>query len=251
MAITVGELARLTGITVRTLHHYDERGLVRPSQRSAAGHRLYDDGDVVRLQQVLVLRELGVPLDEIAAALDGEPDRGALLRRHRAALIERRGRLDAMLTAVDAAIAAHARGGSAMSTPLTADEMKQLFAGFDPGAYEEEVQARWGDTDAYAESARRTKRYGKAEWEQIRRESQSIYARLAALMQAGASPSSAEAQALVVEARRHIDRWFYPCSREMHRQLGAMYAVDQRFADNLDRIAPGFAQYLSDAIGAS
>jgi DNA-binding transcriptional MerR regulator len=256
MALTVGELARLTGVTVRTLHHYDERGLVTPSQRSAAGHRLYDDDDVLRLQQVLLLRELGLPLDDIAAAIDGPAtpaDRAALLRQHRGALADKRGRLDRMLAAVDAAIAAHERGEPPMTTSqkMTNDDLKQLFDGFDPAEHEEEVQARWGDTDAYRESARRTKGYGKAEWEQLKRESESIYSRLAALMRAGTPPADPAAQALVDEARGHIDRWFYPCSRAMHRQLGAMYVADPRFAENLDKIAPGFARYLSDAIAAS
>ncbi len=263
MALTVGELARLTGVTVRTLHHYDERGLVRPSQRSAAGHRLYDDQDVLRLQQVLVLRELGMPLDEIAAALDGPAgaaERAALLRQHRTALADQRTRLDRMLAAVDAAIALHERAHAAGETtmtaktppsPMSADEITPLFDGFDPAAHDEEVAARWGDTDAYRESARRTKGYGKAEWAQLKQESQSIYTRLAALMQQGVAPDAPAAQALVDEARGHIDRWFYPCSRALHRDLGAMYTVDHRFAENLDKIAPGFARYLSDAIAAS
>ena len=250
MALTVGELARLTGVTVRTLHHYDERGLVRPSHRTAAGHRLYDDADVLRLQQVLVLRELGLPLDEIAAALDGEPDRGALLRRHRDALVTRRGQLDRMLAAVDHALATLSRGDDAMTTAMTPDDVKAMFDGFDPAEHEDEVQARWGDTDAYRESARRTKGYGKAEWEALQRESGSIYSRLAALMQAGVAPDAPEARALVDEARGHIDRWFYPCSIEMHRMLGAMYVTDPRFTANLDKIAPGFARYLADAIAA-
>src|SRR5512142_2529259 len=106
MAFIVSELARLTGVTVRTLHHYDEIGLCRPSRRSPQGYRLYDDGDVLRLQQVLLLRELGLRLDEIATAIDREPDRVALLRKHRVALVEKRDRLDAMLRAVDTALRA-------------------------------------------------------------------------------------------------------------------------------------------------
>src|SRR6187399_465607 len=98
---TVGDLARLTGVTVRTLHHYHEIGLVRPSQRTAAGYRLYDDADVLRLQHVLVFRELGMPLNEIAAAIDDIPDRAVLLRTHRNALVAKRERLDAMLAALD------------------------------------------------------------------------------------------------------------------------------------------------------
>src|SRR3954464_6663559 len=125
-AMTVGELSRLTGVSVRTLHHYDEIGLVRPSRRNAAGYRLYDQADVLRLQQVLVLRELGMPLDEIAAVIDGEPDRAAPLRKHPAALAGKRGRLDAMLAAVDRALS-HLDTGETMQP----DDMKQLFDGFD------------------------------------------------------------------------------------------------------------------------
>lgn len=245
MAITVGELSRLTGITVRALHHYDEIGLVRPSQRSAAGYRLYDDDDVLRLQQVLVLRELGLALDEIAAALD-TADRATLLRRHRAALAGRRGQLDAMLAAVDAALAV--MEGTRV---MTNDELKTLFDGFDPARYEEEVQQRWGKTAAYAESQRRTRSYGKAEWEEIKREAEAIYGKLAAFMSAGTPVGDPAVQAAVAEHRAHITRWFYDCSEEIHRGLGEMYIADPRFTANLDKHAPGFARYLRDAIAAS
>jgi MerR family transcriptional regulator, thiopeptide resistance regulator len=245
MAITVGELSRLTGITVRALHHYDEIGLVRPSQRTAAGYRLYSDGDVLRLQQVLVLRELGMPLDEIAAALD-TGDRAALLRRHRVALVEKRGQLDQMLASVDAALAMMEKG-----QPMTNDDMKQLFDGFDPAQYEDEARERWGTTDAYKESQRRTKSYGKAEWEQIKREADVIYQRLADLMRAGTAVDDPAVQAAVAEHRAHITRWFYPCSEDMHRGLGEMYIADPRFTANLDKVTPGFAQFLRDAIAAA
>jgi MerR family transcriptional regulator, thiopeptide resistance regulator len=247
MAITVGELSRLTGITVRALHHYDEIGLVRPSQRTAAGYRLYDDADVLRLQQVLVLRELGMPLDEIAAALDtGDRDRAALLRRHRAALVEKRGQLDQMLASVDAALAMM-EGQRAM----TNDDMKKLFDGFDPAQYEDEAKERWGHTDAYKESQRRTKSYGKAEWEQIKREADVIYQRLADLMAAGTAVDDPAVQAAVAEHRAHITRWFYPCSAEIHRGLGEMYVADPRFTANLDKVTPGFARFLRNAIAAA
>jgi DNA-binding transcriptional MerR regulator len=246
MAITVGELSRLTGLTVRALHYYDEIGLVRPSQRSAAGYRLYDEADALRLQEVMVLRELGVPLDEIGPALAASGDRAALLRRHRAALAEKRGRLDAMLTAVDAALAVLEKGDA-----MRPEDFKALFDGFDPSVHDAEVQARWGQTDAYKESARRTRQYGKPEWEAIRNESREIYARLAQLMQQGAAVTDAAVQAAVEDHRRHLERWFYPCSAQMHRGLGEMYVADTRFTENLDQQGgPGFARYLRDAIAA-
>jgi MerR family transcriptional regulator, thiopeptide resistance regulator len=246
MPFTVGDLARLTGVTVRALHHYDEIGLVKPSQRSAAGYRLYGARDVLRLQQVLVLRELGVPLDEIAAAIDGAADRAALLRSHRAALVEKRGRIDAMVAAVDAALRVLEEGNE-----MKPEDFKQLFDGFDPGEYEEEARERWGNTEAYKETMRRTKQYGRAEWEAIKRESDEINVRLRDLMLQGAAPSDPAVQAAVDDHRLHIGRWYYPCSKEAHRGLGEMYVADPRFTENLDKVAPGFARFLRDAIAAS
>ena len=245
MAFTVGELARLTGVTVRALHHYDEIGLVRASQRTAAGYRLYDGDDVLRLQRVLLYRELGMPLDEIAAAIDDDADREELLRRHRDALLEKRARIDRMLAALDAALVDLERG-----TKMTSEDVKKLFAGFDPAAYEEEARQRWGQTDAYKESARRTQSYGPQDWAQIRAEAEAIYQRIADLMKAGTAVTEPAVQAAVDDHRRHIERWFYPCSKEMHKGLGQMYVADQRFTENLDKIAPGFARYLSEAIAA-
>lgn len=222
MAFTVGALSKLTGVTVRTLHHYDEIGLVRPSQRTRAGYRLYDDADALRLQQVLVLRELGVALDEIGPAIDAAADRAALLRQHRAALAAKRGRLDAMLAAVDAALEVLERGKQTM----TPEDWKTMFDGFNPADHEEEARARWSHTDAYQESARRTRQYGKPEWEAIRSESEEIYDRLARLMQQGAAVSDPAVQAAVEDHRKHLERWFYPCSRQMHNGLGEMYVAD-------------------------
>ncbi|HET7501204.1 MAG TPA: MerR family transcriptional regulator [Kofleriaceae bacterium] len=246
MAFTVGELSRLTGVTVRALHHYDEIGLVRPSQRTAAGYRQYVDRDVLRLQQVLVFRELGVPLDEIALVIDQATDRAALLRRHRGALVEKRARIDAMLDAVDAALGALEKGHAMQPV-----DVKKMFEGFNHEDHADEVRARWGNTEPYQESARRTKQYGQAEWDAIRRESEAIYARLATLMQQGAEPSDPAVQAAVEDHRAHIERWFYPCSKQMHQGLGEMYIADPRFQANLDKVAPGFARFLRDAIAAS
>jgi MerR family transcriptional regulator, thiopeptide resistance regulator len=247
MAFTVGELSRLTGVTVRALHHYDEIGLVRPSQRSAAGYRLYSDEDVLRLQQVLVLRELGVPLDDIAGALDDATDRAAPLRRHRQALLEKRGQIDQMVTAVDVALRALEEGTQKMRP----EDFKQLFDGFNPEDHEEEARQRWGNTEAYKESTRRAQQYGMPEWEAIKRESEEIYARLRALMEQGAAASDPAVQAAVEDHRRHIARWFYPCSKEAHHGLGEMYIADPRFTATYEKVAPGFARFLRDAIAAS
>jgi DNA-binding transcriptional MerR regulator len=249
MAMTVGELSRISGVTVRTLHHYDEIGLVVPSQRTSANYRLYSDDDVLRLQQVLVFRELGMPLDEIAGVLDDatNANRAELLRRHREALVEKRGKLDAMLTAVDHAIDVLEKG-----TPMmTSDDFKKMFDGFDPAEHEQEVEQRWGNTDAYKESQRRVKSYGPREWQQMKDEAASINARLLDLMRAGVAASDPRVQSAVEDHRLHISKWFYDCTKEIHRGLGQMYVADERFTKNLDKAGAGFAKYLSDAIAAS
>lgn len=241
MAFTVGELSRLTGFTVRALRYYDEIGLVPPSARSDAGYRLYDDRDVLRLQQVLVLRELGVPLDEVASAIDG--DREQLLRKHRGALVDKRARLDQMLAAVDEALGALEKGQTMQPIDVT-----KMFEGFDHKDYAEEAEQRWGQTEAFQESARRTATYGEAEWAEIRAESEAIYADLATQMRQGAAAGDAAVQAGVRAHRAHLERWFYPCPRAMHRGLAEMYVNDPRFRANLDKVTPGFAQFLRDAI---
>ncbi len=243
---TVGDLARLTGVTVRALHHYDELGLVVPSQRSAAGYRLYGDADILRLQQVLLFRELGLPLDAIAAVLD-DPNYDPIdaLRRHREVLVAKRARLDAMLVALDAAISTSNRGKT-----MQPEDVKTLFDGFDPETYADEAQQRWGETDSFKESARRAKRYGKPEWEQIKREADAIYTQLAQLMTAGAAPTDPSVAEHVEAHRAHIDRWFYPCSRAMHAKLGEMYVADPRFTANIDRYGAGLAKFMRDAFAA-
>jgi len=160
MDYTVGRAAEIAGVTVRTLHHYDEIGLLAPGGRSSAGHRRYDDADLERLQQILLYRELGFTLDEIAAILD-DPDVEARihLRRQHGLLKDRIARLQDMVTAVEYMLEAQKVGLN-----LTPEEKFEVFGDFDSDAHTEEVEQRWGQTDAYRESARRTGSYTKEDW---------------------------------------------------------------------------------------
>jgi hypothetical protein len=117
--------------------------------------------------------------------------------------------------------------------------------------YAVEAQERWGDTDAYRESQRRTASYTEADWERIKAEAESITRRFGELFAAGAPADGPAATALAEEHRAHISRWFYDCPKQMHRGLGDMYVSDPRFTANYDRIAPGLAQYVRDAIHAA
>jgi MerR family transcriptional regulator, thiopeptide resistance regulator len=241
---TVSEVAELTGVTVRALHHYDELGLLCPSERSEAGYRLYSYDDLARLREILIWRRLGFSLNEIRSLLDDPGhDRLAALERQRDLVEAEIDRLGALAVAVQAAIDAELSG--------TRLEETNMFEGFDPSEYEDEARERWGHTEAYQESARRTRGYGQAEWDAIRREGAEIVDELVALMRAGEPATGAAARALAERHREHLSRSFYPCSPQMHRGLAEMYVADERFRRNYEREAAGLATYLHDAIVAN
>jgi DNA-binding transcriptional MerR regulator len=241
---TVSELAELAGVTVRTLHHYDEIGLLRPSQRSEAGYRLYDRADLQRLQQILLWRALGFGLADIRALLDDPAyDRVQALTDQRAALAERLSHVGSMLKAVDDAIA-DATGGPPV------DEL-EMFEAFDDGEHAEEAEARWGDTEAWRQSRARAARMGADDQRRLVREGQAHVQRMAEVFRSGVPADSAQAMALAEEARLAIDRHFYDCSTAMHVRLAEMYVADPRFTAYYDRHAEGLAAWFRDAIVAN
>lgn len=247
MAFTVGDVARVAHISVRTLHHYDEVGLLAPSGRSEAGYRLYSDADLDRLQQILFFKELGFALEEIRDLMDEEGfDRTEALVVQRDLIAEKALRYEAMLGLIDKTLAA-LNGGVQMSK----EEKFEVFGDFDPNEYEEEVKERWGDTEAYKESARRTARYTKDDWARFKAESEEIGLAIAALMDEGVPADDPRAMDAVDAARLQIDKWFYPCSCEMHVGLAQMYIADPRFKATYEKIHAGMAQYVHDAILAN
>ncbi|MCO7219180.1 MerR family transcriptional regulator [Klenkia sp. PcliD-1-E] len=247
MSHTVGELARLAGVTVRTLHHYDRIGLLTPSGRTAAGYRVYELADVDRLQQVLVYRGLGFGLEEIAALLDDpDADAGEHLRRQHRLLLEQRDRTDAMVAAVEKEMEA-----LEMGNPMTPQEKLAVFGDWLPEEYADEAEQRWGDTEAWAQSQARTSRYGKADWLAIKAETDDLERRFAAALADGAPADGERAMDLAEEHRQHITRRFYDCPPEIHAGLGRMYVEDERFTAHYEQIAPGLAAYVSTACQAN
>ncbi|MFJ8113125.1 MerR family transcriptional regulator [Streptomyces sp. NPDC096132] len=247
MGYSVGQVAAFAGVTVRTLHHYDEIGLLVPGGRSHAGHRRYDDTDLDRLQQILFYRELGFPLDEVAALLDDPAaDPRAHLRRQHELLTARIDKLQKMAAAVE-----HAMEARKMGINLTPEERFEVFGDKDPERYAEEAEARWGGTDLYAESQRRVARYTKDDWKRIQAEVDAWSERYAALMADGEPPAGEAAMDLAEEHRLHISRWYYECPYEMHRRLGEMYVSDERFKAFYDSMRPGLAEHLEEAIRAN
>lgn len=247
MALKVKDVARLTHVSVRTLHHYDEIGLCRPSGRSQAGYRLYSAKDLERLQQVLFFRELDFPLDEIRRILsDPAFDVTVALRMQWQLLTDRAAHIRSLIAAVEAALAAQEEGKT-MST----EERFAVFGDFDPKAHEHEVRERWGTTDAYRESMARSKKYQAKDWEQIKAEGHAIFLALAALAQAQTPASSPQACDVAEQHRQHIERWFYTCPPSMHQGLGELYVHDSRFTANIDRYHPGLSAYARDAFAAN
>lgn len=242
----VGEVARLAHVTVRTLHHYDEIGLLVPSGRSGSGYRRYAEADLRRLQQILLFRELGFTLEAIQQMLDDPAyDRRKGLEAQRTLLLEQQARTAAILRGVDRALA-ELKGEGTMS----ADE---LFEGFAEAnrQYEEEVKERWGKTDAYQESMRRTKRYTKEDWKRFKAESEAASRRWIEAKASGRSATSPEAMDLAEGARLQIDTWFYPCPPAMHRKLADLYEADPRFTATYEKLAPGMCAYVAAAIRAN
>jgi MerR family transcriptional regulator, thiopeptide resistance regulator len=247
MSYSAGEVSKVSGVSVRTLHHYDEIGLLSPSGRSAAGYRQYQPDDLARLQQILCYRALGFDLRKIATILD-DPRIDALdhLRQQRELLNSKVEHLQRMVRTVEKMMEARKMGIN-----LNPDEMFEVFGDFDPAEHAEEAEQRWGKTDAFKESARRTSKYKKEDWKRLGKEADEIGAGLAEAMKSGAAATSPKAMDLAEQARLHIDNWFYPCSHEMHRNLGEMYVADPRFAKHYEDRAAGLAVYVRDAIAAN
>jgi MerR family transcriptional regulator, thiopeptide resistance regulator len=243
---TVGDIAAMTGVTVRTLHHYDRIGLLSPSARSGAGYRLYAPEDLDRLHQVLLYRELGFSLEDVAALLADDADPEAHLRRQHRLLRDRLDRTQQMVAAVEKEMEARAMGIS-----LTPEERFELFGDGFSEDYEREAEERWGDTEAWTQSQRRTAAYTKEDWVRIKQEGEDVEVRFAAALQAGVPADSEQAMDIAEEHRQQISRNFYDCPPGMHAGLGRMYVEDERFTAHYENRAPGLAQYVSMAIQAN
>jgi DNA-binding transcriptional MerR regulator len=244
---SVGRMADLSGVTIRTLHHYDEIGLLSPCGRSDAGYRVYEDSDLERLQRILFYRELGFTLKEISTIID-DPHTDAIghLRRQRGLLVARIAQFNAMVDAID-----HEMEARKMNIRLTPEDRFEVFGGFRPEDHAEEAEQRWGDTEAYKESNRRVSKYNKEDWLELKAEAEEVQNRLAAAFGTGLAPDSEEAMAAAEAHRQHISRWFYECTYEIHRGLTDMYVSDERFRSNYDTQTPGLAAYIKEAAHAN
>lgn len=248
---SVGEAARRAGVTVRTLHYYDDIGLLRASIRTDAGYRRYTEREVDALQRIRLFRTLGFSLDEVRPLLDA-PDgtlRAALVDQ-RTALLRRLEETQDLVQIIDRVLDGTPPRNEGSPT-VGIDDIKEALDGFRTSEFEEEARERWGDTDAWKESKRRVATYSLDDWKVMAEEAKAINDGLLAQMQAGRPASSAEAAALAEAHRMHISRWFYDCTPEIHVGLAEMYVADPRFRAHYDQQAPGFADYVAEAIHAN
>jgi MerR family transcriptional regulator, thiopeptide resistance regulator len=245
-ANTVGTVAALTGVSVRTLHHYDHIGLVVPSVRTPAGYRGYTDADIERLHLVLVYRSVGLQLEEIRALVDDRADVLEHLQRQHRLLLEQADRLEHTIKAVEELMSAHRSG-----IQLTADEQVEIFGTTAFGdEYAEEAEQRWGDTDEWKQSQQRVAKLTKQDWIDIKAEGDALLEALAVAKRNGAAPGSAEANELAERHRASIER-FYDCDDDMHRCLAEMYMGDERFSRHYDDVEPGLTQFVHDIVVAN
>jgi DNA-binding transcriptional MerR regulator len=237
----VGQLARMAGVSVRTLHHYDQIGLLRPPARSEAGYRLCGQDELLRLQQILFYKELDLPLDEIGHILD-EPgfDPVEALEQHRQVLRKRMQRLTRLLRTIDKTI-----------NRLTEEDMsmtdEELYEGFSPEQierYKRETRQMF-DPVLVEETEERVRHMPKAQWQAMQAESEEVTASIAALMDR--PPGDPQVQQLIGRHHAWLEN-FYPASAEMYRGLGQLYAGHPEFRAFYDKVRPGLADFMAAAM---
>ncbi len=235
----IHEVARLTGVTVRTLQYYDTIGLLKPSEITDAGYRLYDASALERLQQVLFFKELDFSLTEIKQIITNPHyDSTKALQNHKQLLLQKRNRLDALIGLVDNTLKGEKDMSFEQFDRAKIEEHKKKYAA--------EVNERWGDTAAYAESAEKTKDYSDAQWGALSDEGAAIMRAFSAHMQD--SPDSPAVQSLVQQWQAYITAHFYQCTKEILSCLGQMYVGDERFTQNIDQNGAGTAAFMARAI---
>ena len=245
-ALTVGQVAETFGVTVRTLHHYDEVGLLHPSERSHAGYRLYSGEDLERLGTVVLYRRLGFPLEEIRELLEADGTQVVEhLRRQRDAVQARRSQLSDLVESID-----HALEVAMNDRPATTEDLKEIFGEGYQEEYQDEAERRWGDTDKWRQSRERTAHWTKQDWVRVKAEVEAFESDLGAAVREGVPADGGRGAELAERHRASIEQ-YYDCDHEFQVCLAQMYLSDPRFTEHYEELAPGAAQWLHDAIVAN
>lgn len=245
MAYRVKEVADLTGISIRTLHHYDHIGLLKPSFLTDAGYRMYNNQDLERLQQILFFKELDFPLQKIKEILDHPAfDPKHALQLHREVIIAKKERLERIIQTIDQKIQEIEEGAEMEKNKMfTAFNLKEIEE--HKKKYSEEAKQTYGK-EFVRQVEEVTASYTDAQWSFIMGKWKDLYERMARYI--GDNPSHPEVQRAVDEYRQLITDYFYDCTPEIFRGLGDLYVQDERFTKNIDQYGNGLSRFLCEAI---
>lgn len=232
----IKEFADITGVSVRTLHYYDEIGLLKPACVDRfSGYRYYDETSLLRMQEILFYRELDFPLKSIEEILSSpQYDKNSALKEQKHLLSLKKERLERLISAIEGA--------------MKGENVMNAFDNSEIEKYKTEAQERWGKTAAYKEYEEKTGHHSKEKWNELADGMNDILGEFAVCMKNGGTPGSAEAQELVKKLQAHITDNYYHCTDEILAGLGQMYTADERFKNNIDKHADGTAVFISKAI---
>ena len=236
MKMQIKEFAEYTGVSVRTLHYYNEIGLLFPAYVDEhTGYRYYDEESLLRMQEILFFRELEFSLKSIGEILSSPNyDKTKALKEQKQLLKLKKERLERLIDAIE-----------------EVEKGEKVMKAFDNSEFENykaEAQEKWGKTDAYKEHTEKTKHYSKDKWNNLVEEMNDIFAEFAACMKNEKAPASDEVQNLVKTLQNHINENYYHCTNEILAGLGQMYVADERFKNNIDKHADGTAKFVCEAI---
>lgn len=243
MKYSVHQLAELAGVSIRTLHYYDQIGLLEPAIIEENGYRQYDQEQLIKLQQILFFKELEFSLSQIKQMVNAfDFDRGEALKDQKKLLILKHRKIGELIKTIDKTIN-QMKGGDNMKT----DDLYQGFSDPEIDQYKDEVKARWGKTEAYRQSQERTKNWTKADYDRIKKAAQELTQKIAELKNKGLSVEQSEVQVLIDQHYEGL-RTFYEPNYEMYQGLGQMYVDDPRFTAFYEKFTHGLALFMRDAI---
>lgn len=238
MKMQIKEFAKLVGVSVRTLHYYDEIGLLKPSEVDKyTGYRFFDMSCFERMQEILFYRELDFSLKTILQIISSpEYDKRQALARQRDLLLAKKEHLEQLIEAIDSI----EKGDDIMPNKNEYETLREQYA--------DEVRQRWGSTDAYKESVQRTSSYSRADWDNAYSALDDVLCGFAELNRNGTDHDAEAARLQVEKLKQCITDNYYTCTKEILAGLGQMYVADERFRNNIDKHGEGTAEYISMCI---
>ena len=240
MKMHIKEFADFTGVSVRTLHYYDEIDLLKPATVDKDNsYRYYNKKSAERMFEIIFLREMDFSLKSIKDILSSPNyNKNEAFRKQKELLLLKKSRLDRLISALE-----KAEKGEFDMKSLNNNEYENA-----KNSYEKEVKDKWGHTDAYKESQKKTAGYSQEKQNDVNEGLMAIFSEFAEAMNSDINSDSAEAKAIAEKLQAYITENFYTCTKEILAGLGEMYVLDERFKENIDKYGKGTAEYARNAI---